>query len=80
MLSNNLIIIGGGRQAIETYYLLEDLKFASNLIAFVQDKVEAGKEIMGKPIISKNDILTQYQQSKKPLLLGAIGNIPANKN
>jgi len=78
MRSNELIIIGGGRHALETFYLVNDLKDAPTIIAFVQDTVEPGKEIMGKPVISTMDLIKNYK-SKKPLLLGAIGNIQDNK-
>lgn len=76
---NELIIIGAGRHALETYFLVNDLEYAPKIIGFVQDEVESGDEIMGKPLISTSGILSNYATSKKPLLLGAIGNITDNK-
>ena len=78
MASNELIIIGGGRHAVEIYFLVSDLEDAPSIIGFVQDEVEPGKEIMGKPVISTMELIKNYK-SKKPLLLGAIGNVQYNK-
>jgi acetyltransferase EpsM len=79
MTAEDLILIGGGRHAVETFFLLEDLGLAERVKAFVQDKVDAGSTLMGKPIISTDKMLSEYAESTRSKLLGAIGNIPDNK-
>ena len=79
MVVDNLAIIGGGRHALETYFLLEDLGLGDKLLYFIQDETEHGKIIMGKPLVSRNEFMEEFSGDNKPSLLGCIGNITDNK-
>ena len=74
-----LAIIGGGRHALESFYLLRDIGCDDKVIAFVQDEVEEGRQIMGIPIVAKSDFIRQHQGVEKPHLLGCIGSIIHSK-
>jgi acetyltransferase EpsM len=74
------IIIGAGRQAAETYYLLEDIGISNDLIAFANDNPLPGQQLNGKKIIAINDLLLQYKNiATKPAVLIAIGTIDIHK-
>ncbi len=77
----DLMIIGGGRHAIETFYLLEDLGRGGEVKAFIQDEANENQQLIGIPVLSKETVLSNHTGSpnEKPLLLGAIGHIPDNK-
>jgi acetyltransferase EpsM len=77
----DLMILGGGRHAIETYYLMEDLGIHTNVVAFVQDEAVENQQLIGLPVIKRDAVLSRYTNSElqKPRLIGAIGNIPDNK-
>lgn len=73
----SLMIIGGGRHAVETFYLLEDLGMGRAVKAFIQDEVIKNQQLNGIPVLKKDSVLSS--NSAKPLLIGAIGNIEDNK-
>ena len=75
------MIIGGGRHAVETFYLLEDLGMGGQVMAFIQEDASENQQLNGIPVLRKEVVLStaKNQLDKKPLLLGAIGNIESNK-
>jgi acetyltransferase EpsM len=76
----NKIIVGAGRQAVETYYLLEDIGLAGEVDAFAIDAPEKGQLLLGKPVISIGALLEQISENgKKPEILIAIGTVEINK-
>lgn len=79
-MQQNLMIIGGGRHAMETFYLIEDLGWAGNVTAFIQDEAASNQHLLGVPVLPKKVILSAgYQPDQRPLLMGAIGEIKDNK-
>ena len=79
-MQQNMMIIGGGRHAIETFYLIEDLGLAAGVKAFIQDEAAIDQHLLGIPVLLKKTILsTGYQPDQRPLLMGAIGEIKDNK-
>ena len=75
------MILGAGRQAAETFLLLEDLNMAEFVDGFVQDEITEKTTLFEKKIWSKQDVIDKYMPpgQAKPLLMGAIGNIEDNK-
>lgn len=71
------IIIGAGRQAAETYYLMEDLGIVKDVICFASDDVKPGQEFLGLPVLSIDSILNQYSKTEKPAVFIAIGAVNA---
>ena len=78
-MDRQLIIIGGGRNAVETFYLLEDIGEAGNVKAFVQDVVEPGKHVLNIPVRAVSDVLMNSNNAQRPIMIGAIGDINDNK-
>lgn len=74
------MIIGAGRQAAETYYLLKDIDPANEVKTFIVDTPEPDQQFMGKEVLSANMVLEKYATSSyKPSVLVAIGSIEHNK-
>ncbi len=74
------MIIGGGRHAVETFYLLEDLGIHSIVKAFIQEETTENQKLLNIPVIKKDTLIAHnFSNDKKPLLIGAIGNIKDNK-
>ena len=74
------IILGAGRHAAETYYLIEDLGMGKDVLAFAADEPSPGQQLLGKNVISIEDVLEQYKKSDdKPGVLVAIGSVAVNK-
>lgn len=74
------MIIGAGRQAAETYYLLKDIDPTSEVNAFIVDTPEPGQQFMTKEVLAVNMVLEKYAaSSNKPSVLVAIGSIEHNK-
>jgi sugar O-acyltransferase (sialic acid O-acetyltransferase NeuD family) len=71
------IIIGTGRHAVETYYLLQDIGEAASIICFVQEEKPTKNEMFGVPIKTMDQVLIQYAE-QKPLVIVAIGNTTVN--
>lgn len=77
---NNKIIIGTGRQAAETFYLLEDLKIASEISCFVIDLAKGEQAFFGKPVKAISSVLNEFRDSSiKPSVFVAIGDVGINK-
>ena len=73
------IIIGAGRHSLETYYLLKDLSNDYN-IEFAMDAAEKEQKLEGKKVWDIPDLLALYEQNTdKPAVLVAIGNLKSNK-
>ena len=74
------IIIGTGRQAVETYYLLQDINGKDVIQGFAMDNPDPGKELLGKKVHDINEILERYSgEINKPSVIVAIGAIDINK-
>jgi acetyltransferase EpsM len=80
MAGDKLIIIGGGRHALELYHLLEELDRSQFIYCFVQDEAAPGLKLQGLPVLDRETVLHQFSSSDdKPKVIGAIGSIPDNK-
>jgi acetyltransferase EpsM len=74
------IIVGAGRHAAETFYLLRDIDANANLLGFAVDDLGSLTELLGKKIFRINDLIKSYEgESEKPEVLVAIGTVAANK-
>lgn len=74
------IIIGAGRHAAETYYLLEDLGLHEDIIAFATDDASPGQEFMGVKVWTISEILKTYgERQDKPSVIIAVGATEPNK-
>jgi acetyltransferase EpsM len=74
------MIIGAGRQAAETWYLLQDIDPALAIDAFVVDKPGPSQEFMAKPVLAAGALLENLAgQAEKPAMIVAIGTITHNK-
>jgi acetyltransferase EpsM len=74
------MIIGAGRQAAESYYLLKDIGSADEVTAFIIDTPEPGQQFMGREVLSAKMVLEKYAGSAvKPAVLVAIGSVEHNK-
>jgi sugar O-acyltransferase (sialic acid O-acetyltransferase NeuD family) len=74
------IIIGAGRQALETYYLLRDITGKDEIDAFAIDHPEPDQEFLGKKVYGTRELVNMYSsQTKKPGVLVAIGGLQVNK-
>lgn len=74
------MIIGGGRHAVEIFYLLEDLGLRSKVRAFIQDEAAENQKLLNVPILKKEAVVTNdFTSEERPYLIGAIGNIRDNK-
>ena len=73
---NNKIIIGAGRHAAETFYLVQDIGFADEIIGFAVDEAKEGAKFLNKPVFTIDEVLKQAQ---KPSVLVAIGTVAVNK-
>lgn len=73
-------IVGAGRHAEETFYLLEDLGETQHLGGFVVDAPGVTTSFLGRPVWSMPQFLKEHALiNTKPEVLVAIGNIEANK-
>ena len=79
MPDRQIVIVGGGRHAVEAFYLLEDIGESDSVVAFAQDVVEPGKSLLNLPVITVEEVLSNPMNGLHPLLLGAIGDIQSNK-
>lgn len=74
------IIVGAGRHAAETFYLLHDIDANVNLIGFAVDDPGTATEFMGKKLFAIDELISAYQgKADKPEVLVAIGTIEVNK-
>lgn len=74
------IIIGAGRQAAETFYLLEDIGLSKEVSAFAIDMPEPGQLLIGKPVLSISELLKSYTKAVgKPSILIGVGDTASNK-
>jgi acetyltransferase EpsM len=77
-MSYGKIIVGAGRHAVETYYLLKDA--GSDIDAFAVDKPEPGQQLHGKKIEAIGELIRAYAgMVNKPAVLVAIGSVDVNK-
>lgn len=77
---NKKILIGAGRHAAETFYLMEDCGMKDDLAGFAVDKPEPGQLMLGKPVLSIPGLLQEYAGiADKPAVLVAIGDTGVNK-
>lgn len=77
---NSKIIIGAGRHAAETFYLIEDIGFANDIIGFAVDEAKEGAEFLNKPVLVIDEVIKQYEgKAEKPSVLVAIGTVAVNK-
>lgn len=80
MYSPGKIIVGAGRHAAETFYLLHDIDANVNLLGFAVDDPGSATEFMGKKLFSINELINSYKEkNEKPEVLVAIGTIEVNK-
>lgn len=70
------IIIGAGRHAAETFYLVEDIGFADEIIGFAVDEAKEGAKFLNKPVFTIDEVL---KKAERPSVLVAIGTVAANK-
>lgn len=74
------IIIGTGRHAAETFYLLEDLGRSGMVVGFASDGPLEEKEFLGKCILTIQQMIELYKdQPVKPSVLVAIGSSSIKK-
>lgn len=74
------VIIGAGRHALETYYLLQDIYGKDEIDAFVIDHPDPNQEFLGKKVYGTREFVTMYSaDAKKPDVLVAIGGVQVNK-
>ena len=74
------IIIGAGRQAVESFYLIKDINPTDDITAFAVDSPEEGEELMGKKVVALLDLLNHYKNNPfKPAFIVAIGAVDINK-
>lgn len=74
------LIVGAGRQAAETYYLIEDLGFANDIVCFADDKADEIRSFLNRDVYTINHVIDKYQQAKsKPEVLVAVGDVEINK-
>jgi len=73
------VIIGAGRHAVETYYLMEDIGIAADFVAFAVDAPTPGQQLLGKNVISIGSLIDDNKKEDKPAVLIAIGNVEVNK-
>jgi acetyltransferase EpsM len=72
------IIIGAGRHAVETYYLLQDAGIEVD--AFAIDKPEPGQQLLEKKVLAIHELIQSCAgTSHKPAVLIAIGAVDDNK-
>lgn len=77
---NDKIIIGAGRHAAETFYLIEDIGFAGEIIGFAVDEAKEGQKFLNKPVLVIDEVIKQYEgATEKPSVLVAIGTVAVNK-
>lgn len=76
----SIVIVGAGRQAAETYFLLVDIGQQNNIMGFAIDKREGKEEFFGVKIWEVDELINTYSEKKnKPEILVAIGTIKDNK-
>ena len=74
------VIIGAGRQALETHYLLHDINGIDEVDAFAIDHPEPEQEFLGKKVYGTGELVTMYSgDTKKPAVLVAIGGLHVSK-
>lgn len=74
------VIIGAGRQALETYYLLHDIIGKDEVDAFAVDNPEPEQEFLGRKVFGTGELVNMYSaESKKPAVLIAIGGVQVSK-
>jgi acetyltransferase EpsM len=74
------LIIGTGRHAAETFYLLEDLGISQDISFFVVDDPEPDQYFFQKKVIPVSGLLTLYSgNGQKPEALVAVGALEVNK-
>jgi acetyltransferase EpsM len=79
-ISSQKIIIGAGRHAAETFYLVEDIGFAPEVIGFAVDETKDGATFLDKPLFAIDEVITKYEgKAEKPAVLVAIGTVAVNK-
>lgn len=77
---NNKLLIGTGRQAAETYYLMADLKMTNDIVSFAIEVAIPSQTFLELPVKSICDILNEYKDnSSKPSIFIAIGDVKINK-
>jgi len=74
------IIIGAGRQALETYYLLYDINGTDEIDAFAIDNPEPGQQFLAKKVYGTSELVKIYSaETNKPAVLLAIGAVEVSK-
>ncbi len=74
------IILGAGRHAAETFYLMEDIGDAAAVSAFASDHATPGQQLLGKQVVAIPELLTRYgNAATKPAVLVAVGSLESNK-
>jgi acetyltransferase EpsM len=75
-----IVIVGAGRQAAESYFLLIDIGQKCNIVGFAIDKKEGKEEFFGIKIWEVDELINEYiNKENKPEILVAIGTIKDNK-
>lgn len=74
------VIIGAGRQAQETHYLLHDIHGRDEVDAFAIDHPLPQQEFLNKKVYGTSELVAMYaSENKKPAVLVAIGGLHVNK-
>jgi sugar O-acyltransferase (sialic acid O-acetyltransferase NeuD family) len=77
---NSKIIIGAGRHAAETFYLVQDIGFDHEIVGFAVDEATPGTKFLNKPVLVIDEVIQQYKgRADKPEVLVAIGTVAVNK-
>lgn len=74
------IIVGAGRHAAETFYLMHDIDANVNVLGFAVDDPGSSTEFMGKKLFRIKELIDSYaEKAEKPEVLVAIGTVEVNK-
>lgn len=80
MFSPGKIIVGAGRHAAETFYLMQDIDANDNVLGFAVDDPGTATEFLGKKLFSIQGLINDYKEKQeKPQVLVAIGSVGINK-
>jgi acetyltransferase EpsM len=79
-MSTGKIIVGAGRHAAETFYLMHDIDASVNVLGFAVDDPGSSTEFMGKKLFRIKELIDTYKgKTEKPKVLVAIGTVEVNK-
>jgi acetyltransferase EpsM len=77
---DKLIIVGSGRHAIETYYLIEEMGLDENVLGFADDNENLNTFLLGKKVFNINVLVQNFANEElKPSVIVSIGTLEVNK-